>query len=67
MVGTDMLLEIHKRLQLIKAVLPTEMFGGVSVLAVGDLYQLAPVGQPMLFSPINDTRAQLYKSGSLAR
>ena len=38
MVGADMLLEIHKRLQQIKAVLPHVMFGGVSILAVGDLY-----------------------------
>ena len=38
MVGADMLLEIHKRLQQIKAVLPDVMFGQVSILAVGDLY-----------------------------
>ena len=65
MVGADMLLEIHKRLQQIKAVLPHVMFGGVSILAVGDLYQLLPVGQPLLFSTVNDSYAQLYKSGSL--
>ena len=65
MVGANMLLEIHKRLQQIKAVLPHVMFGGVSILAVGDLYQLPPVGQPLLFSTVNDSYAQLYKSGSL--
>ena len=65
MVGADMLLEIHKRLQQIKAVLPGVMFGGVSVLAVGDLYQLPPVGQSMLFSRVSDSYAQLYRSGSL--
>ena len=65
MIGADMLLEIHKRLQQIKAVLPDVMFGGVSILAVGDLYQLPPVCQPMLFSKVNDSYAQLYKSGSL--
>ncbi len=31
MVGANMLLEIHKRLQQIKSVLPDVMFGGVSV------------------------------------
>ena len=65
MVGADMLLEIHKRLQQIKAVQPHVMFGGVSILAVGDLYQLPPVCQPLLFSSVNDSYAQLYRSGSL--
>ena len=42
-------------------------FGGVSVhvLAVGDLYQLPPIGQPALFDKVTDSYAQLYKSGSL--
>ena len=65
MVGADMLLEISKRLQQIKAVMPDVMFGGVSILAVGDLYQLPPVAQHMLFSPVRDSYAQLYGSGSL--
>ena len=65
MVGADMLLEVHKRLQQIKGVPNDVMFGGVSVLAVGDLYQLPPVAQPMLFSTVRDSYAQLYKSGSI--
>ena len=65
MVGSNMLLEIHKRLQQIKGVSDDVTFGGVSILAVGDLYQLPPVGQPLLFSPVNDSYAQLYGSGSL--
>ena len=41
MVGCNMLLEIHKRLQQIKGVSDIDVtFGGVSILAVGDLYQL---------------------------
>jgi hypothetical protein len=44
MVGSNMLLEIHKRLQ-VKATLLEIPFGGVNILAVGDLYQLPPVGQ----------------------
>ena len=65
MVGSNMLLEIHKRLQQIKAVLPDVTFGGVSILAVGDLYQLPPVCQPTLFSTVSDSYAQLYRPGSL--
>ena len=38
-----MLLEIHKRLQQIKRVSDDVTFGDVSILAVGDLYQLPPV------------------------
>ena len=60
-----MLLEIHKRLQQIKGVSDDVTFGGVSILAVGDLYQLPPVGQPHLFSKVSDGYAQLYGSGSL--
>ena len=67
MVGSNMLLEIHKRLQQLKSVTAdvTLNFGGVSILAVGDSYQLPPVGQPLLFSVVSDSYAQLYKSGSL--
>ena len=39
MVGSNMLLEIHKHLQQIKGVADDAIFGGVSILAVGDLYQ----------------------------
>ena len=65
MVGANMLLEIHKRLQQVKAVLPDVTFGGVSILAVGDLYQLPPVCQSPVFSTVNDSYAKLYRSGSL--
>ena len=41
------------------------MFGGVSILAVGDLYQLPPVCQPPLFDVVSDAYASLYRSGSL--
>ena len=60
MVGCNMLLEIHKRLQQIKGVSDDAVFGGVSILAVGDLYQLPPVGQAPLFITVNECYAQLY-------
>ena len=60
-----MLLEIHNRLKQIKAVLPGVTFGDVSILAVGDLYQLPPVGQAPIFSTDSDSYANLYHSGSL--
>lgn len=40
MVGSDMLLNIHKRLCEVKGISDGTLFGNVRVLAVGDLYQL---------------------------
>ena len=65
MVGCNIVLEILKRLQQIKRVSSDVMFGGISILAVGDLYQLAPVGQPPLFNVVSDSYVSLYGSGSL--
>ena len=64
MVGSNML-EIHKRLQQIKGLSTDVTFGGASILAVGDLYQLPPVGQPLLFSTVSDSYAQFYRSSSV--
>ena len=47
MVGSDMLLAIHRRLREIKGL--EKAFGGVSIFAIGDLYQLPPVCQPQVF------------------
>jgi hypothetical protein len=65
MVGSNMLLEIHKRLQEIKGASADQTFGGVSILAVGDLFQLPPVCQPHLFGLVSDAYARLHKTGSL--
>ena len=65
MVGSNMLLEVHKRLQQIKAVLPDATFGGVSILAVGDLYQLRPVGQTPVFSSVRNCYSKQYLARSL--
>lgn len=55
MVGSHTLINIQKRLKEIKAELSEDIpFGGVSILAVGDLLQLPPVGDsPVFASPKN--------------
>ena len=65
MVGSNMLLQIHKRLQQLKGTGNDATFGDVSILAVGDLYHLRPVAQPHVFAQVGDAHAQLHKSGSL--
>ena len=60
MVGSNMLFEIHKRLQQVKAVLPDVAFGGVTV---GDLYQLPPVCQAPIFSTVMPTYTVLVHCG----
>jgi hypothetical protein len=65
MVGANMLLEIHRRLQQIKGVPDDAVFGIVSILAVDDLYQLPPVDRGPLFSTVSDCYAQLCGSNSL--
>ena len=65
MVGSNMLLQIHKRLQQLKGKGDGTTFGDISILAVGDLYQLRPVAQPHVFAQVGDAYARLHKSGSL--
>ena len=65
MVGSNMLLQIHKRLQQLKGTRDEETFGNISILAVSDLYQLQPVAQSHVFAQVGDAYARLHKSGSL--
>ena len=65
MVGSNMLLQIHKRLQQLKGKGDEVNFGDVSILAVGDLFQLQPVAQPYVFAQVGDAYARLHRSGSL--
>ena len=60
MVGSDMLLTIHRRLCDIMG--NEEPFGGVSILAVGDLLQLPPVGQFPIYNSPSDELAAIYGS-----
>ena len=39
--------------------------GDISILAIGDLYQLRPVAQPHVFTQVGDAYARLQKPGSL--
>ena len=63
MVGSDLLYHIHRRLQEISGASgPDSRFGNVSILAVGDLYQLQPVGQGHVFQLPSDPYARLHGS-----
>ena len=63
MVGADLLYHIHRRLEDITGKTGSDSrFGDVSILAVGDLYQLQPVGQNHIFSLPSDIYARLHGS-----
>jgi hypothetical protein len=55
MVGSNLLATIHDRLQAITQLPHSVPFGGVSIIALGDLQQLPPVCEPPIFKqPRND-------------
>ena len=62
MVGADILYQIHRRLEDIMASTGDTRFGNVSILAVGDLYQLQPVLQNHVFASPRDDYARLHGS-----
>ena len=64
MVGANLLYFIHRRLQdIIGENTDESRFGNISILAVGDLYQLQPVCQPHVFSvPNTGDYARLHGS-----
>ena len=66
MVGTDMLLNIHRRLNEIKGLCGNDIwFGNICILAVGDLFQLPPVRQNCIYKPVKDPMAKMQGSGSI--
>ena len=66
MVGSDMFLDIHRRLNEIKGICGDGVwFGNVCILACGDLYQLPPVLQQSIFTPVKDAMAKMCGSGSI--
>lgn len=61
MIGADLLYHIHCRLQDISGSSdPESRFGGVSILAVGDLFQLQPVQQNHVFGLPADCYGRLH-------
>lgn len=63
MIGPDMLYHIHRRLEDIRgASVRNSRFGNVSVLAVGDLFQLKPVSGFPIFEAPSDPYAKLHES-----
>ncbi|KAK3090521.1 hypothetical protein FSP39_012459 [Pinctada imbricata] len=57
MVGAKMLNFIDTRLKQLTAT--NKPFGGISIIAVGDLYQLQPVGDSWIFADLSDGRQVL--------
>ena len=49
MVGNITLLHIHQRLTEIFGVSTTDLFAGIAIIAVGDLYQLPPIKKKAIF------------------
>jgi hypothetical protein len=49
MVGNITLLHTHQRLKEIFGVSSTDLFAGISIIAVGDLYQLPPIKKKAIF------------------
>ena len=63
--GSNLLLQIHRHLQQLKGSKDDVTFGNMSILAVGDLFQLQPVAQSYVFQEVSDLYARLHGSGSL--
>lgn len=51
MVGNITLLHIHQRLQQVFGTGNLQLFAGISIIAVGDLYQLPPIRRKLVFHP----------------
>ncbi|XP_060577549.1 uncharacterized protein LOC132734725 [Ruditapes philippinarum] len=60
MVGSDFFVDIHNRLSEVFG--GTDVFGGISIVAVGDMYQLPPVCQRYIFQPALNMFAALTLS-----
>ena len=60
MVGSHLLYQIHRRLEEIKGSNSQEStFGDITMIAVGDLYQLPPVGKAYVFDHPDDSYSKL--------
>ena len=60
MVSSNLFLQMHNRLDELFG--GSDIFGGISILAFGDMYQLSPVIQPYVFEEPSDKFAKLAVS-----
>ena len=62
MVGSTLFSQIHRRMEELKGTNSFEsMFGNVTIIAVGDSYQLPPAGGSFVFELPKDPYARLAK------
>ena len=61
MVGNITLLHIHQRLKEIFGLPSTDLFANISIIAVGDLYQLPPIKKKAIF---DDYKNETHNGGS---
>ena len=59
MIGNITLLHIHQGLKEIFGVASTDLFAGISIIAVGDLYQLPPIKKKAIF---DDYKNETYRN-----
>lgn len=60
MVGNTTLLNIHQRLKEIFNTPTSQLFAGISIIAVGDMYQLPPIKRKPVFENYNNDTFNLY-------
>ena len=60
MVSNIMLLHIHQRLKEICGSSSSQLFAGISIIAVGDLYQLPPIRRKPIFEKFKNDAYNLY-------
>lgn len=60
MVGNITLLHIHQRLQQVFGTGNLQLFAGISIIAVGDLYQLPPIRRKLVFQNYKNDTHNLY-------
>ena len=60
MVGNITLLHIHQRLKEIFGTSNSQMFAGISIIVVGDMYQLPPIHKRTVFDDLKNDVFNLY-------
>ena len=60
MASNKMLLNIHKRLKEMFATANSRLFAGISIISVGDLYQLPPIPQQPIFADYKNDAYNLW-------